>query len=242
MRVVIAAASALLALAPVATQNHGHPDVESANTPSGPILADRSGATLYVFVDDLLTKAPSACTGDCENDWHPALVSGRVTVGSGVTGHIGSEMRSDGERQLTMDGRPLYTFAGDHRLGDVRGNGVGNIWWAMTPSGLSATSLPVLRSNYGPPTSTTITIAHATVGAYVANDRGQALYAYADDTPTRSACISNWCLVDWPPLQTAGRPTVAVGIERANHRDHRGGRHTTSRSRWSSSLHFRRRP
>lgn len=50
-------------------------------------MADGNGRTLYVYVDDLLTKASSACTGDCANDWPPALVSGRVALARGVTGH-----------------------------------------------------------------------------------------------------------------------------------------------------------
>jgi predicted lipoprotein with Yx(FWY)xxD motif len=49
-------------------------------------------------------------------------------------------------------------------------------------------------------------------GPVVADDRGQVLYTYADDTATRSACIADWCLVDWPPLQSSGAPTVPPTI------------------------------
>jgi predicted lipoprotein with Yx(FWY)xxD motif len=216
VRVAMAATSALivLALAPAAwaSERQGSPDIQIVATPNGPVLADQSGATLYVFIDDLLTKAPSACTGDCANDWPPALVSGKVTLTPGITGHIGTVVRRDGGRQLTMDGRPLYTFAGDRRRGDVRGNGVGNIWWAMTPTGLSATSFPLTKSTYGPPASSTLTVTQSTAGPIVADARGQALYAYTPDTATTSACNANWCLVDWPPLQASRAPTAATGI------------------------------
>ena len=161
--------------------------VRVVRTASGPVLGTASGRTLYVFVDDLLTRAPSACSGDCAHDWVPMPASGTITVGKGITGRVGTVARSDGERQLTMDGRPLYLFSGDRAPGDIRGNGVGNIWWAMTPSGLSATSYPLTRATYGTAQATTLTVVRTHLGSVVANDRGQVVYTYADDTPTTSA-------------------------------------------------------
>ena len=181
-------------------------------TSSGPVLSTRSGQTLYVFVDDLLTKAPSACTGDCAHDWVPMRAVGKITTGRGVTGHVGTILRSDDERQATMDGRPLYVFSGDRAPGDIRGNGVGNLWWAMTPSGLTATSYPLTPSTYGAARPTTLTVVETRLGSVVADDRGQVLYTYADDTTTKSACTADWCLVDWPPLQSQGTPTKSPSI------------------------------
>jgi predicted lipoprotein with Yx(FWY)xxD motif len=181
-------------------------------TRSGAVLATGSGRTLYVFVDDLLTREPSACTGDCAHDWIPMRASGRIVVRGGVTGRVGSVMRTNGERQLTMDGRPLYTFSGDEVRGDTRGNGVGNLWWAMTPSGLTATAYPQTASTYGPAGATTLTVVQTRFGPAVANARGAVLYTYADDRPTESACVADWCLVDWPPLQASGVPTKSVSI------------------------------
>jgi predicted lipoprotein with Yx(FWY)xxD motif len=178
----------------------------------GPVLSTGSGRTLYAFVDDLLTSAPSACTGDCANDWIPMPARGRIVVRPGVTGRVGTVVRNDGERQLTMDRRPLYTFSGDRSRGEIRGNGVGNLWWAMTPSGLTATAYPSTPSTYGPAGATTLTVVRTRVGSVVANDRGQVLYTYADDTPTQSACNADWCLVDWPPLQASGAPTKPPSI------------------------------
>ena len=50
------------------------------------------------------------------------------------------------------------------------------------------------------------------LGPVVANDRGQTLYTYADDNATTSACTADWCLVDWPPLQSPGAPTKSPSI------------------------------
>ena len=188
--------------------------VRVVRTPAGPVVANAAGMTLYVFVDDLLTKAASACTGDCAHDWVPAMASGHVHVASGITGRIGTLDRFGRGRQLTMDGRPLYTFSGDTPA-ETRGNGVGNLWWAMTPSGLTATSYRAERRTYGHPAPTTLTVVHTRFGPAVADSEGQALYAYTDDTPATSACQASWCLVDWPPLQVPGTPTAVPGITAA---------------------------
>ena len=98
------------------------------------VLVDSSGMTLYWFVPD--TSSKSACNGSCATFWPP--VKGAVTAGSGVTGTLGTITRSDGTKQATYLGHPLYTFAGDKAPGDNKGNGInesGGLWWEMTVSG-----------------------------------------------------------------------------------------------------------
>ena len=98
------------------------------------VLVDSQGMTLYWFAIDTPTK--SNCSGDCATFWPP--VTGPVTAGSGVTGTLGTITRSDGTKQATYLGHPLYTFAGDKAPGDNKGNGInesGGLWWEMTVSG-----------------------------------------------------------------------------------------------------------
>ena len=205
-------ATAAHATTSAATKEHGPTNViKIVQTSGGPVIANRAGMTLYVFVNDLLTTAPSACTGDCRNDWPPAMAHGTVHVAAGITGRIGTVERFGQGRQLTMDGRPLYTFSGESPR-QLRGNGVGNLWWAMTPTGLSATAYPSDKSTYGEPESATLTVVHTRDGPVVANSRGQVLYDYTDDTAASSACQAQWCLVDWPPLQAQGTPTAVPSI------------------------------
>ena len=188
--------------------------VRIVRTPDGPVIANAQGMTLYVYVDDLLTAAASACVGDCDNDWWPAFAKGKVSVAKGISGHIATVERFGQGHQLTMDGRPLYTFSGD-TPGELRGNGVGNLWWAMTPSGLAATSFSSERSTYAAPAATTLTVVQTTVGEVVANSKGQVVYDYADDTPTTSACTWTSCVPDWPPLTVTGHPSAGPGITAA---------------------------
>ncbi|MBA2624935.1 MAG: hypothetical protein H0U89_04955, partial [Acidimicrobiia bacterium] len=37
--------------------------------------------------------------------------------------------------QVTYGDKPLYHYAGDGAPGDVNGQGVGGVWWAVTPDG-----------------------------------------------------------------------------------------------------------
>jgi len=98
------------------------------------VLVDSKGMTLYWFAID--TSSKSNCSGSCLTYWPP--VKGPVTAGSGVTGTLGTITGSDGTKQATYLGHPLYTYVGDKAPGDNTGNGKnlsGGLWWEMTVSG-----------------------------------------------------------------------------------------------------------
>ena len=98
------------------------------------VLVDSQGMTLYWFAID--TPSKSNCTGSCLTYWPP--VKGPVTAGSGVTGTLGTITGSDGTKQATYMGHPLYTYVGDSAPGQNKGNGLnlsGGLWYEMTVSG-----------------------------------------------------------------------------------------------------------
>ena len=108
------------------------------------VLVDSKGNTLYWFAID--TSAKSNCSGSCATYWPP--VKGPLTAGSGVTGTLGTITRSDGSKQATYMGHPLYTYVGDTSPGQNKGNGKnlsGGLWWEMTVSG----STPAPAANTG---------------------------------------------------------------------------------------------
>ena len=105
------------------------------------VLTNASGKTLYWFAPD--TSTTSKCTGSCATFWPP--VSGPVTAGSGVTGTLGTITRTDGTKQATYDGHPLYTFSGDTAAGQAKGNGLnasGGLWYEMEVSGATPAAQP----------------------------------------------------------------------------------------------------
>ena len=56
----------------------------------------------------------------------------------GVTGKLASTTRSDGTRQLTVAGHPVYTFTGDLAAGQTTGQNVvlnGGLWTVVSPAG-----------------------------------------------------------------------------------------------------------
>jgi hypothetical protein len=48
---------------------------------------------------------------------------------------LGEVTRSDGSKQLTLAGSPLYTYSGDSAAGTATGEGFGGTWWAVSPAG-----------------------------------------------------------------------------------------------------------
>jgi predicted lipoprotein with Yx(FWY)xxD motif len=110
----------------------GGTTVAVASGKLGDILVDGDGRTLYAFTKDQGDK--SACSGQCADNW-PAL-KGTATAGTGVQASLlSSSMQANGDAQVTYGGRPLYYFAGDNKPGDVNGQGVGNVWYAVTAGG-----------------------------------------------------------------------------------------------------------
>ena len=120
--------------APTTTAAQGASGTTVAVTSSklGDILVDGDGRTLYAFTKDQGDK--SACSGQCADNW-PAL-KGTATAGTGAEASLlSSAMQAGGDAQVTYGGRPLYYFAGDAKPGDVNGQGVGNVWYAVTAAG-----------------------------------------------------------------------------------------------------------
>ena len=67
-----------------------------------------------------------------------------------------------------------------------------------------------------PPTtnpSLTLTLQHSPQGPILATGGGNTLYDFVPDTPRRSACLNDGCVLQWPPLLKAGPVTVGRGID-----------------------------
>jgi predicted lipoprotein with Yx(FWY)xxD motif len=113
---------------------HGHAVVKLGATSLGKVLVAANGRTLYLYTPD--SKSKSTCYGGCASAWPPLLSTGKPKAARGVQAKLlGVTMRSDGSHQVTYKGHPLYLYAGDSKAGDVTGEGVGDVWYAVSAKG-----------------------------------------------------------------------------------------------------------
>ncbi|WIE80577.1 hypothetical protein [Curtobacterium sp. MCSS17_016] len=121
--------------APATTGSSPSVDVTVAATTLGKVVVDGKGMTAYYFDADVKDSGKSTCTGGCATAW-PAIEATTTTPKvSGITGKVGTITGVDGGRQITIDGRPIYTFIGDKKAGDVTGQGDKGVWYVVNPDG-----------------------------------------------------------------------------------------------------------
>lgn len=103
----------------------------------GTIVTDSKGMTVYLYTKDTASPAKSNCSGQCAQKWPPVPASSGAVQGIDKS-LVGSVTRDDGTKQMTLAGWPLYEFASDAGPGDAKGQGVGGVWFAVTPTGAKA--------------------------------------------------------------------------------------------------------
>ena len=118
------------------------------------VLVTSDGRTLY-FSDQ--EKGQVMCSsGACEAIWTPLTVAAKkdVTAPPKLAHRLGTVGRPDGSTQVTLGGRPLYTFSFDHGAGQVNGDGLQDsfegtdfTWHAATPGGRTAPAAPAPSSS-----------------------------------------------------------------------------------------------
>jgi predicted lipoprotein with Yx(FWY)xxD motif len=108
------------------------PVLVSESTSMGAALAAAAnGRTLYTFNSDTAGSGQTACNAGCVGEWPPLLVPHGTmpSVGPGVTGRLGTIVRSDGTTQVTYNGLALYFYAGDSGPHQTNGAYPG---WSLT--------------------------------------------------------------------------------------------------------------
>jgi predicted lipoprotein with Yx(FWY)xxD motif len=116
--------------------------VATAHGAQGTYLIGPSGKALYLWVVD--PNGRSNCSGACAKAWPPLTTQAKAVAGPGVNaGDLGTITRTDGTKQVTYKGHPLYYFIADTAAGQTRGQGSDNFgakWWLVAPSGAAITS------------------------------------------------------------------------------------------------------
>ena len=112
--------------------------VRSANNAKlGRIVVNSGGMTLYQNTRE--KNGVTRCSNSCARNWPPLLVtrSEKVKAGPGINASkFGKVKRPDSHYyQVTYYGKPLYRSFRDVKRGNVNGEGIGGIWFAIKTNG-----------------------------------------------------------------------------------------------------------
>jgi len=126
---------------------------------AGTHLVGANGRTVYLWEGDSMNK--SHCSSSCLSVWPAVTVAGKPTAGHGVNASAIATIKTDGKKQVTYEGHPLYYYAADSGAGSTSGqgsDGFGAKWWIVSPAGkaiTTSTSAPApTTSTSSAPTST----------------------------------------------------------------------------------------
>ncbi len=171
----------------------------------GKILVGANGMTLYMFTKD--TADTSNCNADCLAKWPPLVTEGSPKLGAGVDASlVGSADLPDGSKIVTYNHMPLYYWVNDAKAGDTTGQGVGSVWFVVSPDGKAVGMEPAV-------TEAEINVVDdPTLGKILVGANGMTLYMFTKDTADTSNCNAD-CLAKWPPLLTAGSPKLGAGVD-----------------------------
>ncbi|MFI0817604.1 SCO0930 family lipoprotein [Streptomyces sp. NPDC021098] len=171
----------------------------------GKFVADSAGMTLYRFDEDTPKPAKSNCNDACATKW-PPVPADDATAGAGIeSSKLGKVKRDDGTEQLTLEGWPVYRYAGDTKAGDTKGQGVGGTWNALAPDGKPAGkkaaggALQLMVSN------------NADLGKIMVDGKGMTVYRFDKDSawPMKTACVDAACLDKWKPVKAVDTTKVS---------------------------------
>jgi len=150
-KLVVVCAGLAMSLAALAGCSSGTPPVPSAGSSQsassggaalkaadsalGPIVVDQAGRTAYYFTKDTANSGKSVCAGPCLQAWPPITTTSGTPSVEGITAKVGTIPLTDGTKQITINGMPIYLFAKDKGPGDLKGQGVGRVWYVIAPDG-----------------------------------------------------------------------------------------------------------
>jgi predicted lipoprotein with Yx(FWY)xxD motif len=170
--------------------------IQVQSTPDGVnYLTDAKGMTLYYFTPD--TTGQSACYGDCAKAW-PIFYTPTITVPDSLDAKdFGTITRTDGTKETTYKGWPLYYWVNDKNPGDMSGEGVHGVWYILKV-----------------PAYTVMIGTNKAVGNYLTDGDGASLYYFTKDSAGMSACSGD-CLKAWPAF-TASSFVVLSALDAAD--------------------------
>ena len=108
--------------------------VATATTFIGTVMTS-GGFTLYRNTKDKAVPPTSSCLGACTSTWSPIDAEAQPTLDGVDATLIGTAVRPDGTKQLTVAGWPVYRYIKDMLPGTVNGQGIDGVWQAVGADG-----------------------------------------------------------------------------------------------------------
>jgi predicted lipoprotein with Yx(FWY)xxD motif len=177
--------------------------LKTETTRAGTVLADNHGLTLYYYSADKRGSGKSVCTGGCATAWPPLAAPVKAPAGVRLPGPLGIITRPGGLRQVTINGFPIYLYAGDKTPGQETGNGMSGSWHVIKIHAATAAAGHAAA----------LKVSHTRVGPVLASSRGLTLYYYSADKrhSGKSACTGT-CATAWPPLAAPVKAPAGVRL------------------------------
>lgn len=130
---LLASLAALAVVTTSALGAHHSTTVRTAtNSKLGTFLVNHGKRTLYHLTGE--TTHHFLCTRamGCTTLWPPQIVASKSAIANDSVKGLSTVRRPDTHKlQVTFKGKPLYTFAGDHKPGDTNGQGFLGVWFVL---------------------------------------------------------------------------------------------------------------
>ena len=158
--------------------------VKTAPSSLGTVLTDARGMTLYFFADDAPGNGASTCYGSCVKFWPVFLVDSPRVSAPLAASDFSVITRTDGTKQTSYKGWPLYYFSKDASAGDTKGENIQANW-------------SVAKPDY------TVMYYHKPgLGTFLTDGSGRTLYFFAKENAGEVAC-NGACLDNWPVFSSS---------------------------------------
>jgi predicted lipoprotein with Yx(FWY)xxD motif len=178
------------------------PDIKISTTTLGEVITDKDGMVLYYFSPDV--GGDSKCSGNCLANWPAFSVDGVLKLAEGLDATAFSSItRTDGTKQVTYKGWPLYYFVNDEKAGDVNGEGLNGVWYVAKKGYTIMVASTQLVGNDGKSYKSDYTEGTGDT-QFFTDEKGRTLYSFQNDRKeknnfTREDFSNN---TNWPIFTT----------------------------------------
>jgi predicted lipoprotein with Yx(FWY)xxD motif len=185
----------------------------TTNAKLGAVLTDNNSKSLYFFSKDV--AGASTCVDACAVTW-PPFYKENPGIGTGLaSADFAVITRTDGTKQNTYKGWPLYYYSKDAAAGDTNGDAFGNLWaiakadYTVMFANAQLTGIDGLQYNDQG-------VAATGSSQFIVDANGRTLYMFTHDTHNTNtftkADLSNNTV--WPLFEVTGVGSIPTVLDK----------------------------